>query len=177
MGKQVKNIYLIGPRASGKTTIGKLLARKINFNFLDTDELIVQKFGKTIQELVQNRGWTYFREQEQKILLELGSKNSCVIATGGGIVVTPAAKIFLRSQDYTFYLKISPTTALKRLSANQNQKMRPALTDLDWEKEVKIIMQERESLYQECAKYVLDAEQPKENIVQKIIEEISNERR
>jgi shikimate kinase len=81
------NIFLIGMMGAGKSTIGKLLAHKINYNFVDTDPLIEQCAGKSITEIFTNDGEDTFRDLEQQVLSQLSAYTRLVVATGGGIVL------------------------------------------------------------------------------------------
>jgi shikimate kinase len=81
------NIFLIGMMGAGKSTIGKLLARQLNYNFLDTDPLIEQCAGKSIPEIFANDGEEVFRDLEQQVLSQVSAYTRLVVATGGGIVM------------------------------------------------------------------------------------------
>lgn len=81
------NIFLIGMMGAGKSTIGKLLAQQLNYNFLDTDPLIEQCAGKSIPEIFANDGEEVFRDLEQQVLSQVSAYTRLVVATGGGIVM------------------------------------------------------------------------------------------
>jgi shikimate kinase len=81
------NIFLIGMMGAGKSTVGKLLAQKINYNFLDTDPLIEQCAGKSIPEIFANDGENTFRDLEQQVLAQVSAHTRLVVATGGGLVM------------------------------------------------------------------------------------------
>src|SRR3989338_7128109 len=81
-----RNIVLIGMRGSGKTTVAKLLSRKLNKEYIELDELIVEKVGMSIPKIVKKFGWDYFRHQESDIAEKVSSYNDKIISTGGGIV-------------------------------------------------------------------------------------------
>nr|WP_319761601.1 shikimate kinase [Maridesulfovibrio sp.] len=70
----LSNIYLIGPRACGKTSVGRILADKLNFKFYDTDEVLVRKAGCDIAQYVEQKGWNGFRDLEAEVLGELSKK-------------------------------------------------------------------------------------------------------
>ena len=82
-----KNLILIGMMASGKSTIGRLLAKKLNLKFFDTDFIIEKKVKMRIFEIFQKKGEPYFRNLEKKIILNLLNKNNCVISLGGGAFI------------------------------------------------------------------------------------------
>ena len=82
-------IFLIGYRCSGKTTIGKILAQDLNFDFIDTDQMIEQKAGLSVTQIVEQHGWSRFRLLEKKTVLNIKNFKKAVIATGGGVVTDP----------------------------------------------------------------------------------------
>ena len=83
----IMNLYLIGYRATGKTTVGAMLAEKLTFTFLDMDDELSHRFGRTISEVVAAEGWDYFRRAEKHILAGISKTPECVVATGGGVVL------------------------------------------------------------------------------------------
>ena len=87
-----KNLILIGMMASGKSTIGRLLAKKLNLKFFDTDFIIEKKAKMKIIEIFQKKGEPYFRNLEKKITLSLLNKNNCVISLGGGAFINEAVR-------------------------------------------------------------------------------------
>lgn len=108
------NIALIGMPGSGKSTIGKYLAKHYQMNFIDGDHLIEQAAGMTVQQIVNLRGLQRFRDLETQVLSELVVKNT-VISTGGSAVFSAQAMQHLGNQSVTLYLKISPQTLIKRV--------------------------------------------------------------
>ena len=88
--KLKKNLILIGMMASGKSTIGRLLAKKLNLKFFDTDFIIEKRAEMKIVEIFQKKGEPYFRNLEKKIILNLLNKNNCVISLGGGAFINEA---------------------------------------------------------------------------------------
>ena len=83
------NIYLIGYRCCGKTSVGKALSKLLSRPFLDTDEAVVQKAGMTISEMVEKNGWKAFRDMEKSVIDQTTSLFHHVIATGGGVILNP----------------------------------------------------------------------------------------
>ena len=90
------NVYLIGMMGSGKSTIGKILAQKLNYRFFDTDVLIEKVSQRKIPEIFATEGESYFRELETKVLQEVSAYTHSAIATGGGIIQKPVNWSFLR---------------------------------------------------------------------------------
>ena len=86
---KVRNIFLIGPMGAGKSTIGRALAKDLKLDFFDSDEVIEQKSGADISWIFDIEGEEGFRRREQKIIDELTQKTNIVLATGGGVVMTP----------------------------------------------------------------------------------------
>jgi len=98
-----KNIILIGMPGSGKTTIGTLLADKLNCMFMDSDQLIIQKTGKTPKQIVEEKGREFFLSIQDEVILEIKG-NEFVLSTGGGIVHSDLAMGYLKSIGYIIYL-------------------------------------------------------------------------
>ncbi|WP_027186302.1 shikimate kinase [Desulfovibrio inopinatus] len=145
-----KNIYLIGPRASGKTTLGTRLAESLHCPFLDLDEEFRIRENRTIADLVEKEGWDAFRAKEREILADVHKTPGRVIATGGGVVLDPANRDLL-IQGLTLYLQADPDTLAKRLASELLPEQRPNLTSLDLEEEIKQTLNEREPLYLRCS--------------------------
>ncbi|HOK39914.1 MAG TPA: shikimate kinase [bacterium] len=165
-----KNIILIGYRGAGKTTIGKILANKINYNFIDSDEQIEKSEGRKISEIVKKEGWQYFREVEKKIIKQLGSEKNAVISTGGGIVLNIENVNNLKENGWFVYLETTPETIVKRI---QNDDNRPSLTGVkSFIEEVTEVLEQRKELYEKYAdfKILTDNMTP-----EKISEVIENE--
>lgn len=116
-------VILIGYMGSGKSAVGKLLAEKLAYRFIDLDEYIERREGATIDSLFQNRGEVYFRKKEAQYLQEVVSLTGTVIALGGG---TPCygtnMNVILERTPMVFYLKASVSTLLKRLEGEVTQR-------------------------------------------------------
>ena len=110
-----ENIVLIGMPASGKSTVGRRLAKALNMDFIDTDNLLEQAENTSIQNIVNRRGLTYFRRLEEQILSNLRLENH-VISTGGSAVYSHAAMQHLSDTGLMVYLKISLQTLNARLN-------------------------------------------------------------
>lgn len=149
-----KNIILIGMRGSGKTTVAKLLSQKLNKQCIDLDELIVNKVGLTIPEIVQNYGWDFFRDKESEVAKEISSSNGKVVSTGGGVVTRLQNVDALKKNGIFIYLNTSVETLLKRVGKNLD---RPALTDKrNFREEMKEILKQRNHQYIKVADEVID---------------------
>ncbi|TIH15341.1 shikimate kinase AroL [Marinifilum sp. JC120] len=151
----VSNIYLIGPRACGKTTVGKQLADKLHLEFYDSDEVLVRKAGCEVAEYVEKNGWEGFRDLEAEVLRGLAQKNGAVISCGGGIVVREENRAVL-SRNFTVYIKTDVQTLANRLQADPKHDQRPSLTGKSIVDEIREVLEAREELYSGCASLVAD---------------------
>ena len=147
------NIFLIGLMGSGKTTIGKLLAKKLNRSFIDTDQLIEQKSGVDVSMIFEFEGETGFRERETKLLSGLSEERNHVISTGGGVVLSKYNRDIISKCGTIFYLKTLPKELSLRL---KNDKTRPLLKNTDVEKKLTKLYEERRSLYETTADYIIE---------------------
>lgn len=114
----MKNIVLTGFMASGKTTVGREIAKKLNMIFYDTDKIIEEQEGKTISEIFEENGEKYFRELENKIAIALKSAENAVIATGGGFVINPQNIELMRQNGVIVNLKTNPEIIADRMESN-----------------------------------------------------------
>lgn len=150
-------VFLIGFRAVGKTTIGKKLAERLGFTFLDTDALICEKKGATVNVIVQAEGWDGFRRCEQEVLRELEACRRCVIATGGGAILHQPLWSVLKEHGFVVWLTAEPDIICQRIRADSvSDGQRPSLTGKSVCAEVREIMAVREPLYRETADLVVD---------------------
>ncbi|MDX5629795.1 MULTISPECIES: shikimate kinase AroL [unclassified Brenneria] len=163
----INTIILVGPRASGKTTVGKMLAARLKLNFIDTDEVVQKKTNKTIAQIVDEQGWDNFRTIEGRILKEV-TLSGCIIATGGGMVIAQENRNYMKNKGIVFYLATSVETVVKRLRSDPAVSQRPSLTGLSITEEIGGIINTRDPLYQESAHFVIDANNGKEQVAQEI---------
>jgi len=117
------NIILIGFMGTGKTTIGKMLARRIGYDFIDTDDLIVNMAGISIPEIFSQFGERYFRQLEQQAIKLAFNRSGIVLATGGGAVMDPANFSFLKENGYVIALDATEDTLWERLKASKDRPM------------------------------------------------------
>jgi len=159
------NIYLVGYRCTGKTTVGDILAGRLGRTFYDTDTEIVAGENRSITQIVADRGWSYFRKLEVKCLQHLARQAALVVATGGGIVLNPANIKRMQSSGTVFWLTARPETILARLASDMaTADSRPALTQQSEAQEVITILETRQRLYDQAADFTLatDAAGPDE---------------
>lgn len=116
----MKNIVLTGFMASGKTTVGKVVAKKLNMFFYDTDAIIEEQEEKTISEIFAEFGESYFRNLENKLAITLKNVENAVIATGGGFVIEPKNIELMRQNGVIVNLKINPEIIEKRMEFSKS---------------------------------------------------------
>ena len=138
--------YLIGMMGSGKSSVGKLLANKLQFSNIDIDKEIEKDEKLSIKEIFEKKGENYFREIESKYLLR--KRNSAVVSCGGGIVLNKKNREFLQTCGYTIYLKSSIPTLEKRLL---NENGRPLLSNDNLKETLINIYSNRKTLYTSSA--------------------------
>lgn len=152
-----RNVFLIGPRASGKTSVGRILAERLGFGLADTDEIAVRLMGESIAAFVEKNGWPAFRNMETRALAEAAGPGKRVIATGGGIVLAEENRAVLKAGGLVVYLRADPETLAARLKADPDEAKRPALTAGGLIGEVASVLAEREPLYLACADHVVES--------------------
>jgi shikimate kinase len=149
----MRNIVLLGFMGTGKSAVGRRLARDLHYQFVDTDQLIEEKTGKRISELFEQEGEAHFRRLEAEVAQEVGRREQAVISTGGGIVLNPANLEALRRNGVLVSLQARPEVILKRVQKRAGQ--RPLLKGPDPLSEIHRLLQERELQYR-GADFTLD---------------------
>lgn len=152
-----RTIFLIGPRACGKTSVGRGLAERLGLDFVDTDHRLVADVGMEIAEYVETVGWDGFRDKESEVLEAVAAEGPCVVGCGGGIVLREANRDVLKT-GITLYLKAAPEELARRLMSDPNEAQRPSLTGKSIVEEVREVLSERAPLYEGCADSVLTGE-------------------
>lgn len=151
------NLVLIGYRCCGKTRVGRHLADLTGYDFVDTDQRIESDGGADIQELVKDRGWTCFRQAETRVLTHLLSRNNQVIATGGGMVLSPENRKLIRENAVVIWLTADPATIVQRLEADpQTCSQRPRFTTRSLLDETRETLEVRTPLYADLADMTVD---------------------
>ncbi|MCW9048914.1 MAG: shikimate kinase [Deltaproteobacteria bacterium] len=139
------NIILTGFMGTGKSTLGRLLAKRLGYEFIDTDTEIEKRIGQTIAELFQEQGEGVFRQYEAELVQELAQQQGLVIATGGGLVLNPKNVKALSVNGKIVCLTASPADILGRISKQQN--IRPLLQESDPQAKVIELLDQRASVY------------------------------
>jgi 3-dehydroquinate synthase len=165
------NIFLVGLMGAGKTTIGRLLARKLGKRFIDSDHAIEARTGASIPWIFEIEGEASFRRREADMIRELSAQQGVVLATGGGAVLDPASRALLSERGTVIYLRASVGSILQRTSHDKN---RPLLQTPDPRKRLEELTLQREPLYREIAHLVIDTGRPNvQSMVQTILDQLA----
>jgi shikimate kinase len=167
----IRNIFLIGPMGSGKTAVGRHLARLFRFTFLDSDADIEAKTGVDISFIFEKEGEAGFRIRERESIDRLTRLESIVLATGGGAVIDPDNRRALAERGVVVYLQTSIDQQIER---TRHARHRPLLNGTDPEKKLKELMLRRAVLYAEIANITVSTDGRR---VQTVAEEILQELR
>jgi shikimate kinase len=147
------SIALVGFMATGKTTIGKLLAQKLGKDFIDVDELIIKKAGKSIPAIFRDDGEIHFRELEIEVTRELAGRKNAVIACGGGAVLNKINIDRLELECVIVCLAAAPSVIIKRTSGGQE---RPLLTVKGQVSQVAELLKYRRPYYERAADIMIN---------------------
>jgi shikimate kinase len=161
-------IFLIGARACGKSTLGRLLAKKLQLAFVDTDQHIRATAGMDVDEIVARSGWPAFRAQESAALRECAQPRT-IVATGGGMVLDPRNCEFMRATGTVFFLDVPAHILADRLTQNPCSTQRPSLTGLPPAEEIAQILAERDPLYRAAAHHIIPAARPLPELAEEIL--------
>lgn len=148
-----ENLFLIGLMGAGKTTIGRVLARRHQLAFVDSDHEIVARCGVPIPTIFEIEGEAGFRRRESLVIDELTQRRGIVLATGGGAVLSPENRAWLKSRGTVVYLHAQPQALWLRTRHDRN---RPLLQTADPLKKLQELYAVRHPLYLETAHIVLD---------------------
>lgn len=164
-----ENVVLVGFMGSGKSTVGRMLARQLRFRFLDTDKLVEERAQMKIPEIFAKHGEGDFRKRETEVLASLAKVRRHILATGGGIVTTPENIPLLRALGLVVLLTAEPDEIYRRVSRNSG---RPLLQVEDPRKRVLDLMAARQPLYDSAAHFQVDSTRLRhEDVTAKIVEE------
>jgi shikimate kinase/3-dehydroquinate synthase len=163
------NIFLVGMMGAGKTTIGRLLARKLGLQFIDSDHEIEARTGASIPWIFEIEGEASFRRRETDVIRDLTARQGIVLATGGGAIGSPDNRAALKAHGTVVYLRATVNSILARTSHDKN---RPLLQTADPRKKLEELTELREPLYLEIADLVIDTGRPN---VQSMVQTILNQ--
>lgn len=147
------NLILIGFMGSGKTSIGRLVAHRLRFRFLDTDALLVERAGMEIPDIFAKHGEDHFRDLETRAIQSLVAQERCVIATGGGAVLREENRKLLRTLGFVALLTARHDVIFERVG---HQSKRPLLHTANPQQTVELLLAEREPAYAATAHWTLD---------------------
>ena len=163
------NITLCGMMGSGKSSIGKILANKLNYNFIDVDKMIEIETKKTIKKIFEEDGEEYFRDLEEKITINTLNNKNTIVSLGGGAIINNNIRNSIKKNSYNIYLKVDIYILAKRL---QNSKTRPLIYNKNLKKELMNLINKREKFYQSADLVIKNEKniiETTENIIKKII--------
>ena len=167
----LNNIFIVGLMGSGKTSIGKLLAKRTGRLFIDTDSEIIKESGMTITEIFNKFGENYFRDLEYKVLSKAKLIENHVISTGGGIILKLENIKIMKNSGTIIFLDIDVETQLSRV---RNKKNRPLLNSNNMVENLVNIKKDRDYIYKNISDYIISiSEKNKSEIVGEIQNYIS----
>ena len=161
-----KNLVLLGMMAVGKTTLGKIVAKRQKLEFVDTDSAIEKKNSMTIKEIFKNKGEKFFRIEEEKAVLKLLQKKNCVIALGGGAFMNKTLRENILKDNISIWLDVDIEILNNRIKWNQK---RPLLNETNYLEKLKKLYAERKNIYKLANHKVACNKLTKSNIAAKII--------
>lgn len=150
-------LILIGLPGSGKSTVGRQLARRLQLEFVDSDHVIEQRLGCSIASFFEREGESAFRDIEEQVLDELTQQAPCVLSTGGGSVLRPINRQRLRARGRVVYLRSTPEEVFRRV---RHDTARPLLQVADPLKRLRELFAQRDPLYRETAHFTVDTGRP-----------------
>ena len=164
--RRIVNLALIGFMGAGKTSVGRAAAEHLHFDFLDTDDLIQERTGRTITEIFKTDGESAFRALEQQIVVELAARCRTVAATGGGLPTNPANLASLKTHALIVCLWASPEKIWERV---KNQTHRPLLHDPNPQQKIRELLAAREPFYKQADVLVNTDTRSVREVVQQVV--------
>ena len=153
------NIFLIGYRGSGKTSVGGSLSEIIGWPFIDTDFQLVKELGMNISEMVDKKGWDFFRKKETAVLKKVCNHDKQIVATGGGVVLNKKNRANMKKSGKIVWLKVSFATVKKRMLLDSKTKnFRPSLTSKELDEEIKETLLLRKPYYEKAMDFSIDTD-------------------
>ena len=153
------NIYLIGYRCTGKSSVGKFLAKKLGWQFIDADIELVKEHGMTISEIVAEQGWESFRKKEKAIIKRLNSLDEYVIATGGGAILDEENVKNMKKSGISIWLRANPETVKDRILKDETtEDSRPSLTSKGLMEEIEETLIYRNPFYENAMDFSVDTD-------------------
>ena len=154
------NIVLIGYRCSGKSAVGKILAKDLGLKLVDTDQVLAERVGRTIDQYVAENGWDSFRMIEKMVVRSVCGQDNQVIATGGGVILDRENVHYLRESGWVVWLRASLSTLLERMNRDEESgRVRPALAGVSPLAEIETVLAQRTPLYDRAGDYVVNTDE------------------
>ena len=164
------NIFLVGLMGSGKTTIGRALAKRLNMRFVDADHEIESRTGASITLIFEIEGEASFRQREADVIRDLTQQQGIVLATGGGAILNEQSRRSLRERGIVVYLRASVSSLVQRTS---HDRQRPLLQTADPRARIEELMRQRAPLYEEVAHITVETGRPNvQSVVQNILSQL-----
>jgi shikimate kinase len=169
------NVFLIGYRCSGKTTVGKSIAMTIDWSFVDSDLLIIKKNGNSIKDIIDTAGWDAFRRMERSTMRQICTKDRQVVATGGGVVLDADNIKAMKISGTVVWLEASAASIQERMRQDKKtEDFRPALTDKGRMEEIEDMLLKRNPYYESASDFSIHTDDvPLDEITQNIIQKLS----
>ena len=165
-----KNIFIVGSMGSGKTSIGKMLAKNNNLSFLDTDHEIIRSYGYSIPDIFEEFGEEHFRGLETEQLRKMNAIENHVISTGGGIILRDDNQRLMKDLGIIIFLDININSQIDRV---KNRKNRPLLNNKSLKDNLLSLKKIRDPIYKKISNYIIDVSGKERgqviNEIQKII--------
>lgn len=159
MDKKYNNVLLTGFRATGKTLVGSLAAKQLNYRFIDTDLVLCERHGMSVADFVAQNGWQAFRKVEEALLRELAAEERTVVSVGGGAIEHVEAWRELRKTHFVVWLRAAAETIISRMNGDEKSgEQRPSLTGKDPDREVVELLERRTPLYRAGADLIVDTD-------------------
>jgi shikimate kinase len=150
-------VIIVGHRAAGKSTVGRLLAARLKVPFRDTDLLVEESLGMPVKEIVAREGWNFFRAREKETIQKLFRPGDCVIATGGGVVLDQENIDLLKQMGTIVWLNTALSDIVERLREDARTKAtRPQFTEENILQETTALLAQRIPLYEKAAAVAID---------------------
>ncbi len=165
-----RNICIIGLMGSGKSIIGKDLSKYLNLQFYDTDKEIELKTKKSIIEIFEENGESYFRDIEEQICIELLKNDNCVISLGGGSIINKKIRKAIEDNSYSIYLQVKLKNLLNRLKSSNK---RPLLDKKLNKKEILENLYKDRRIFYEKANFIVNNDNDKFRVLEEIKSELN----
>jgi shikimate kinase len=172
------NLFLIGYRCTGKTTIGKSIAATIDWSFVDSDLLVIKECKKNIKDIIDTQGWQAFRRVERSMIKKVCTKDRQVVATGGGAVLDTYNVRAMESSGIIVWLRATAETIRERMLQDETTRtLRPALSEKGSVVEIEEVLLARHPYYENACDFAIPTDNvPVNEITKRIIQDMKNKK-